>query len=73
MAEFKMRNRPKKPTAPKHITFEVGDDVTFGYMLECIEKFKSENPDRNPRDMMVEVDENYNLYLVMIFRIATQC
>ena len=54
MATFKMRNRPKKPTEPEHVSFEVGNYVTVGYMLECIEKFKTENPDRTPRDMMVE-------------------
>ncbi|KKL23674.1 hypothetical protein LCGC14_2422990, partial [marine sediment metagenome] len=54
MAKFKMKNRPKKPTDPQHVSFEVGNYVTVGYMLECIEKFKTEHPDRTPREMMVE-------------------
>ena len=28
--------------------------MTVGHMLECIEKFKTENPDRTPKEMMVE-------------------
>ncbi len=56
MAKFKMKNRPKKPTPPEHVSFEVGNYVTVGWMLECIEKFKIEHPDRTPREMMVETE-----------------
>ena len=56
MAKFKMKNRPKKPTDPQHVTFEVGNYVTLEYMLGCVEKFKIENPDHNPRDIMIEAE-----------------
>ena len=56
MAKFKTKNRPKKPTEPEHVSFEVGNYVTVGYLLECIEKFKIENPDHTPRDMMMEAE-----------------
>ncbi len=57
MSKFKMRPRPKKPTEPRTITFEVGCYVTLGYMLECIEKFKTENPDRSEREIMLTIDD----------------
>ncbi len=56
MSKFVMKNRPKKPTEPTHVNYEVGNYVSVGYMLECIEKFKIENPDHTPRDMTVEAE-----------------
>ena len=56
MAKFKKRNRPKKPTEPQHVSYKVGNYVTVGYLLECIEKFKAENPDPTDREMMVEAE-----------------
>jgi hypothetical protein len=52
-----MRPRPKKPSEPATITFEVGCYVTLGYMLECIEKFKVENPDRSEREIMLAIED----------------
>jgi hypothetical protein len=57
MAAFKMRPRPRKPTEPQTITFEVGGFVTLGYFLECVEQFKTENPDRSPREIMLNIEE----------------
>ncbi len=57
MSSFKMRNRPKKPTEPKTISFEVGKYVALEYLLECVEKFKEEHPDRNPKEILVTVEE----------------
>jgi hypothetical protein len=57
MSRFKMRPRPKKPTEPRTITFEVGCYVTLGYMLECVEKFKAENPDRSEREIMLAIED----------------
>ena len=67
MAKFVMKTRPKKPTKPQHVNYKVGYYVSVGYMLECIEKFKTENPDHTPRDMMVEVyDDSYDgTYMVL--------
>ena len=67
MSKFEMKSRPKKPTEPQHINYKVGNYVTVGYMLECIEKFKTENPDHTPRDMMVEAyDDSYDgTYMVL--------
>ena len=58
MSKFKMRDRPKKPARPEHVSYEVGNFVTVGYMLECIEKFKIENPGRTDRELMVDAEEN---------------
>ena len=61
MAKFEMKTRPKKPTQPSHESFELGNYVSMAYMLECIEKFKNENPDHTPSDMMVEAyDDDYD-------------
>ncbi len=57
MSSFKMRPRPKKPTEPRTETFEVGCHVTLGYLLECVEKFKTENPDRSDREIMLCTEE----------------
>ena len=57
MSSFKMRTRPKKPTQPQTITFEVGSCVTLEYLLEHVEKFKAENPDRSPKEIMLEIEE----------------
>jgi hypothetical protein len=54
---FKMRARPKKPTQPRTITFEVGCYVTLGYFNECVEKFKTENPDRSEREIMLAIED----------------
>ena len=54
MAKFKMRNRPKKPAKPEETTKDVGNYVTLGYLLECAEKFKIENPGRTNREIMIE-------------------
>jgi hypothetical protein len=57
MTTFKMRNRPKKPIEPRTISFEVGCMVTLGYFQECVEKFKTENPDRSEREIMVVIED----------------
>ena len=57
MAKFKMRNRPKKPAKPEETTKNVGNYVTLGYLLECVEKFKIENPGRTDREIMFETQE----------------
>ena len=56
MVKFKMKNRPKKPTKPREVNYKVGNYVTVEYLLECIEKFKAENPDPTDREMMVEAE-----------------
>ena len=56
MAKFKMMSRPKKPTEPIHISYELGNYMSIGYVLECIEKFKIENPDHTPIDMQMEAE-----------------
>jgi hypothetical protein len=68
-SKFKMRPRPKKPSEPRTITFQVGSYVTLGYMNECVEKFKAENPDRSEREIMLSVEtmecwrEDYTIIL----------
>ena len=59
MSKFVMKQRPKKPTEPRTVRYEVGNYVTLGYMQECIEKFKTENPDRSEREIMLNVEETY--------------
>ena len=54
MSKFVMKIRPKKPTQPQESTKDVGNYVTFGYLLECVEKFKIENPGRTNREIMIE-------------------
>lgn len=58
MSNFKMRNQPKRPAAPQHIDMEVGNYFTLSYMSESIEKFKSENPGVDPKDIMIEAEDN---------------
>jgi hypothetical protein len=66
MSKFVMKNRPKKPTEPRTIYFEVGDYVTLGYFTECVEKFKAENPDRSPKQIMLSVEEGYEGYVLQL-------
>ncbi len=67
MSKFKMRPRPKKPTKPRHVTFEVGAHVTLGYLHECVEKFKTENPGRSEQEIILSIEEGdyscYSIYL----------
>jgi hypothetical protein len=68
MSKFKMRTRPKKPSEPASVSYEVGDHVSVGYLLECIEKFKAENPGRSEREITLEIEhewhDGYGIYLV---------
>ena len=57
MSKFVMKNRPKKPSEPRTITMEVGNYTTLGYFLECVEKFKTENPDRSEREIMLSIED----------------
>ncbi len=57
MSKFEMRPRPRKPTQPKHVTFEVGSRVTLGYLHECVEKFKTENPGRSEQEIMLSIEQ----------------
>ncbi len=60
MSKFEMRPRPKRPTLPRHVTFEVGGYVTLGYLHECVEKFKTENPGRSEQEIMLSIEnEDY--------------
>jgi hypothetical protein len=68
MSSFKMRPRPKKPTEPRPISYEIGDSVTVGYLLECVEKLKLENPDRSDNQIRLQIEhewhDGYGIYLV---------
>jgi uncharacterized protein YdiU (UPF0061 family) len=72
MSKFKMRNRPKKPSEPSRVTFEVGDWVSVGYMLECIEKFQAENPGSTTREMMVETEQRDYHEMVIVLTAPAQ-
>ena len=56
MSEFKLRNKPKTPTMPKSIEYDVGDYIGFADMVRLMEEFKEEHSDRHPEDMYVQVD-----------------
>lgn len=67
MSKFVMKNRPKKPTEPWHVSFEIGNYVTLGRVLECIEKFKEENPNCIDREIMLEAEyTNYDGVVMLI-------
>ena len=60
MSKFVIKNRPKKPAEPQYVNYNVGNYVTVGYVLECIEKFKAENPDLTTRELTLEArDDDY--------------
>ncbi len=59
MSSFKMRNRPKKPSGPRHVDTRVGNYVSLSYLLETIEKFKIYNPEVDPRDIMLEAQNDW--------------
>lgn len=58
MSKFVMQHKPKRPSEPRTVNMEIGGYVTLGYLLECVEKFKVENPDRSEREIMFSVEDN---------------
>ena len=63
MSEFKMRTRPKKPSEPETVYFNVGCYVTLAYLNECVRKF-IDNNGLDERDVMVEADEGCDGYTI---------
>ncbi len=59
MSKFVMKNRPKKPTEPRSVQYEVGNLVSLGYLNECVEKFKTENPGLIESGISLEVEQNW--------------
>lgn len=60
MSKFVMKTRPKKPTQPTSVQYEVGECVSLAYLNECVEKFKTENPGLIKSSINVEVEENWS-------------
>ncbi len=58
MSKFVLKNRPKKPQAPTHVTYPVGNWISLSHFLECVEKFKNEWPDMNPAHIGVEAEHD---------------
>ncbi len=58
MGSFKMRNRPKKPAEPMHVSMNIGNCVALDYLLGKIEVFKAKYPDVDPADIMIEAESN---------------
>jgi hypothetical protein len=56
--KFKMQNRPRKPSAPAHTEYDVGNYVSLTYFLECVDAFKTANPKVNPGCIMVETEHD---------------
>lgn len=59
MSKFIMKNRPKKPSEPQSVHIEVGDRVSLGYLNECVERFKVENPGLIEEGIHLELMENW--------------
>ena len=67
MSKFVMKNRPKKPTEPRHVNYEMGNYLSLEYMQECIDAFKKENPEVDSKDITIEAKENeYNSAVIYL-------
>ena len=67
MAEFKMRNRPKKPEAPMVISVDIGYNILFSDLLLRVELFMEHNQLPSTKEVEVCVgaswDRGYSLCL----------
>lgn len=60
MATFKMMNRPKKPTEPRAISEEIGDEIFFSELLEKADKFRTTHQLASITQIEVVVGENWS-------------
>lgn len=67
MSEFKLRNRPKKPSVSTSVQHYIGNYVSVEYLLECIEEFKTKYSERDLTMMRLEADCNYEEKEVYVY------
>ena len=60
MAEFKMRNRPKKPQEPRAISEQLGYDLLFSELLLRVELFMENNQLSSTKEVEVCVGDNWD-------------
>lgn len=60
MATFKMRNRPKKPTAPHGLSESIGDLILFSELQNKVDKFREHNQLASTAEVEIVVGDHWN-------------